>query len=252
DTGLNLHALPQDLLPYASLFSRVLLGMGTTTEDYVALSQRIGRTTGGIETATFTSMTRQPRAPAAAWLFLRGKATVAQAPDLLAILRDVLLTTKLDDRERLRQIVLEEKASAEAEIVPGGHLVALRRLRAPYNEADWATEQLSGVTYLLFLRGLVERMDSDWPAVRERLETVQRTLLNRNALVVNATLDAKSWASVRPAVVELLSALPAAPVVSTAWTPTMPVTSEGLAIPAQVNYVAKGADLYDLGYALHG
>src|SRR5262249_7437735 len=239
DTGLNLHALPQDLLPYASLFSRVLLGMGTTTEDYVALSQRIGRTTGGIETATFTSMTRQPRAPAAAWLFLRGKATVAQAPDLLAILRDVLLTAKLDDRERLRQIVLEEKAGAEAEIVPGGHLVALRRLRAPYNEADWAAEQLSGVAYLLFLRELVERIDSDWPSAWERLGAVRRTLLNRNILVVNATLDASSWASVRPAVVEFLSALPATTAESAAWMPDLPMTSEGLAIPALVNYVAK-------------
>src|SRR5262249_46387467 len=160
------------------------------------------------------------------WLFLRGKATVAQAPDLLAILRDVLLTAKLDDRERLRQIVLEEKAGAEAEIVPAGHLVALRRLRAPYNEADWAAEQLSGVTYLLFLRELVERMDSDWPAVLERLEAVRRTLLNRNALVVNATLDAKNWASVRPAVVEFLSALPAAPAELATWTPAVPATSE--------------------------
>src|SRR5262245_30464211 len=161
DAGITLHTLSQDLLPYASLFSRALLGMGTATEDYVTLSQRIGRTTGGIETTTFTSMTRQTGAPASAWLFLRGKATMAQAHDLLAILRDVLLTVKLNDRERLRQIVLEEKAGAEAEIVPGGHLVALRRLRAPYNEADWAAEQLSGVTYLTFLRDLVERIDGD-------------------------------------------------------------------------------------------
>jgi presequence protease len=252
DVGLDLHALPQELLPYASIFSRALLGMGTATEDYVTLSQRIGRSTGGIETATFSSMTRQPGAPAAARLFLRGKATVAQAHDLLAIVRDVLLTVKLDDRERLRQIVLEEKAGAEAELVPRGHMVALRRLRAAFNEADWALEQLSGVTYLLFLRGLVQRIDSAWPAVLQQLEVVRQALLNRNALLVNATLDARSWASVRPTIVEFLGALPAASAELAVWTPTMSATSEGLAIPAQVNYVAKGANLYTLGYTLHG
>ncbi|MCK7480783.1 MAG: hypothetical protein M0C28_28875 [Candidatus Moduliflexus flocculans] len=43
-------------------------------------------------------------------LFLRGKATVAQSSELLNILKDVLLTTKFDNQERLKQIVLEEKA----------------------------------------------------------------------------------------------------------------------------------------------
>jgi Zn-dependent M16 (insulinase) family peptidase len=48
DLGLNLHYLPQRLLPYSHLFGRALLEMGTTKEDYISLSQRISRKTGGI------------------------------------------------------------------------------------------------------------------------------------------------------------------------------------------------------------
>jgi Zn-dependent M16 (insulinase) family peptidase len=252
DVGLDLHALPAALLPYATLFGRALLGMGTQTEDYVTLGQRIGRETGGIEATTFTSMTRRPGEPAVARLFLRGKATAERARELLAILRDLLLTAKLDDRERLRQIVLEEKAGAEAELVPNGHVVALRRLRAAFDEADWAAEQLSGTDYLLFLRSLAERLDADWPAVLERLETVRRTLVNREALLVNVTLDAANFATLRPALVELLAALPSVGPHAAPWDrPAMPA-NEGLAIPAQVNYVGKGANLYALGYTLHG
>ena len=36
------------------------------------------------------------------------------------------------------------------------------------------------------------------------------------------------------------------------WSPSYAAGSEGLTIPAQVNYVAKGANLYDVGYELDG
>lgn len=252
DVGLDLHTLPAELLPYAGFLTKALLSMGTQTEDYVALAQRIGRLTGGLDASPLTSMTRTPGAPATAWLFLRGKATVERARDLLDIARDVLLTVKLDDRERFRQILLEEKAGAEAALVPGGHQVALRRLRAGYDEADWAAEQMGGTAYLLFLRSLADRLDADWPDILDKLEQTRRILVNRRAALVNVTLDAQGWAKVRPAVVEFLAALPEADPQQQTWRLAAAPQGEGLAIPAQVNYVAKGGNLFDLGYELRG
>ncbi len=252
DIGLNLHTVPQDLLPYAGLLTKALINMGTQREDYVALAQRIGRETGGLHVATLTSMTRQPSQPAAAWLVVRGKSTVERAPALLDIARDVLVGVKLDDRDRFRQILLEEKADAEMRLVPQGHVVALGRLRAGDNEADWAAEQLHGVTYLLFLRDLVDRLDADWPAIRDTLRRTWWMLLNRKALLINVTVDARSWEQVHPAVSAFLGALPSTSPEMATWTLPEAVASEGLAIPAQVNYVAKGSNLYALGYQLHG
>ena len=48
-----------------------------------------------------------------------------KAGELVAILRDILLSARIDDRERIRQIVLEEKASAEARLAPMGHLMSM-------------------------------------------------------------------------------------------------------------------------------
>ncbi len=150
DLGLNLHALPEALLPYAPLFGRALLEMGTESEDFVRLSQRIDQETGGIRPDTLTTVAHNDER-GQAWLFLRGKALVPQVGELLDILRDVLLTVKLDNPERFRQIVLEEKAGLEASLIPMGHRVVNRRLRAHFTEADWADEQLSGIAQLEFL-----------------------------------------------------------------------------------------------------
>lgn len=250
DVGLNLYALPQGYLPYVNLFGRALLEMGTDTEDFVKLSQRIGRKTGGIDTSLFTSAV-QDTDRSAAWLFLRGKSTVSQADELLAILRDVLLTVNLDNRDRFLQMVLEEKAGKEAELVPAGHIVIYTRLRAHFSEAGWANEQMNGVDYLLFLRKLAEKVENDWPAVLQTLEAIRSLLVNRNAMTVNVTVDGASWANFRPSLADFLGEFPANTAKAYQWSPSNGTHYEGLTIPAQVNYVGKGANLYKLGYQLH-
>lgn len=257
DVGLNLRVLPDDLLPYVPLFGRALLEMGTDKEDFVRLSQRIGRYTGGIRPTTFTS-TNQDTAQATAWLFLRGKAVVPQTPELFKILQDVLLRVSLDNRERFLQIVLEEKASLVQQLIPLGHRIINRRLRSYFSSSDYAAEQMGGTSYLFFLRQLADSLERDWPAILAKLESVRNLLINRNGMILNATLDETNWQEVRTTCESLVEVLPAKPVTIMDWQPDAKLSSfgnlrfEGLTIPAQVNYVGKGADLYQLGYPYSG
>ena len=251
DVGFDLHVLPQELLPYAAIFSAALLEIGTQSEDFVKLTQRIGRKTGGISPALFTSA-RRDASGGTAWLFLRGKATVQQTDALLAILRDILLTVKLDNKARFMQMLLEKKAREEAMLIPAGHRVVATRLRAKFNEADWAGEQMGGIDYLFFLRELIAQAESDWPAVLEKLEAVRRLLVNRNTMLCNVTVDGDTWAAIRPQLHDFLASLPATPAAPQHWSPAYVEQPEGLTIPAQVNYVAKGANLYALDYVRHG
>jgi Zn-dependent M16 (insulinase) family peptidase len=251
DLGFNLRSLPQELLPYVPLFGRALLELGTEEEDFVRLSQRIGRNTGGIWPATFTSRVQEDGSTAA-WLFLRGKALASQAGALLSILSDVLIKVRLDNQERFRQFVLEDKAGAEAGLIPGGHRVINSRLRSLFDEAAWASEQMGGISHLLFLRGLAEKVDKDWPAVLSRLEQVRQILINRENMIGNVTLDAANWKAFEPQLSGFVAGLPADPVKAQEWQPEPRPRHEGLALPAQVNYVGKGADLYSFGYRQHG
>jgi hypothetical protein len=250
DLGFDLRSLPQRLLPYGELFGRLLLSMGTEKEDYVKLSQRIGRETGGIYRTAHLATTRS--GGATTHLMLRGKAILDKSQALLDILRDVLLSPRLDNPERLRQIVLEEKAGLEAGLIPGGHGVVFRRLRARFTMADWAAEQMGGVDYLFFLRELVQRMEQDWPAVLADLEAVRSHVIGRAGLLCNVTVDQANCDAFQPRLAEFIAALPAGAAAANAWQPTHAAQPEGLTLPAQVNYVGKGANLYRLGYELHG
>ncbi len=261
DVGFDLKVLPQALLPYVHLFGRALLEMGTATEDYVKLQQRIGSKTGGIWHSVMVS----PQSHAAphrgeqgadtdpiAKFFLSGKATVAQAPDLLTIMQDMLCTIALDHRERFRQIVLKAKARNESALVPSGHSVVGERIRSSFNTAYWVDEEMGGINYLFFVRELLQRIDEDWPAVLAQLEAVRRHLIRRDGLIINATLDIDNWRLLQPQVDAFIAELPQMMQPKAQWQPHFDASNEGLIIPAQVNYVGKASDLYALGYHYHG
>ncbi|MFC1534589.1 insulinase family protein [Thermodesulfobacteriota bacterium] len=251
DLGFDLHTLPQTYLPYVRLFGTSLLEMGTEKEDYVTVTQRISRKTGGIRPVLHHSAVKDTK-NGTAWLFLRGKAMSGQTNDMLDILMDTLLTVRLDNQERFRQIVLEAKAREEQKLVPAGHQIVNMRLRAHFNEADWASEQMTGLTYLFFLRKLAKTVEKDWHRVLTDLQEVHRILINRNAMLINATLDAEGWSRFQPQLVKFMDALPSSEVSPAEWTPKEIPDFEGMTIPAQVNYVGKGLNLYEIDYHFHG
>ena len=252
DLSFDLHTLDQEDIPYASLLGSLLLEMGTQDEDYVALSQRIAKKTGGIYGAPcLSAMDDSPIGLTR--FFLRGKCMVGQTNELLALLDDVLLKPDFNNRERFRQIVLEHKSEMETAIVPRGHSAVMSRLRAHYNEAHWVSEQLGGVDGLFFIRRLADDIETDWPAVVQRLEKIHATLLDRKHIVVNLTVDSAALPGTLQAVDAFLEKLPApGKAVSKDWKPAALPRSEALTAPSQVNYVGCAANLFDAGYKMHG
>jgi presequence protease len=251
DVGVDLTSLPAHLLPYVPLFGRAFVELGTEKEDFVALTQRISRTTGGIYPQSFVSALRGA-AGSAAWLFFRGKALMAQTGSLFDILNDMLLTVQWDNQPRFRQMVLEEKARVEQKIVPAGHQMVGLRLRSHFGEGHWAAEQMSGISYLFFVRKLARAVDEDWPGVLRALREMHGILVNRHAMIANVTCDEEGWNRVAPRLGDLGSAVPARMASKVEWPSADIPLFEGMTLPSQVNYVGKGANLYDLGYRFHG
>lgn len=251
DLAFDLHSLPQEYLPYVRLFGRSLVEMGTEREDFVSLAQRIGQKTGGIHPEIFTSAVRGEE-KSAAWLFLRAKAMVNQAGDLLDILKDVLISARLDNRERFRQMVHEEKARMERRLVPSGHMVVNQRIRAHFSESDWATEKMQGISYLLFVRKLAHKVEEDWKGVRQVLEDIRELLINRRSMLLNATVDGPGWQRCRGALSEFSDLLPIKRARSIQWKLDRAPAFEGMMIPSLVNYVGKGINVKESSASYSG
>jgi Zn-dependent M16 (insulinase) family peptidase len=248
DLAFDLRRLPARLLPYVNLFARALLETGAGEQDVTTLSQRIGRSTGGIGLGPWTSATRTAE-KYGAWLFLRGKAVADQTGELLAIIRDVLLEARLDNRDQVRSLVFEHRAGIDASLMQQGVAYAGARLWANLHEAGWAAEQISGIGWIDFTRRLADRVDGEWETVHADLERVRRILLDRARMVVSVTTDAANWRRFEPQLTQFLDGMPAsADTIPIAWSTSEYPLREGLIVPTEVNAVGKGANVHRLGF----
>jgi Zn-dependent M16 (insulinase) family peptidase len=251
DLGFDLHMLPQKYIPYAKLFGRALTEMGTEKEDYTSLNRRISRKTGGIRPVFHTSM-RKNSMESNAYMFLRGKAMLSNTGELLDILKDILLKVKFDNKVRFKQIVLEAKAKEEQKLMSSGHHIAGSLLKANFNEADWVAEQMNGLSYLFFLRELVEIIETDWGNVLSDLGKIRDMLVNRTRMILNVTIDDNRMRKIYSDTINFINDIPSAEATKSEWLNGKRPDYEGIIVPSQVNYVAKGTDIKSQGYQHHG
>jgi len=255
DLALDMGGVPGELLPLLPMFCRCLTEMGTQTESFVDLTERIGRKTGGLAAVPLVSAKRDSEDPVA-YIVLRGKVMQDKVTELFDIVKDILTQGRLDNQERFLQMVLETKAGQESAIVAGGHAVAARRLAAQHTSAGWVNEQMGGLDNLLYTRALEKRVKEDWPSVVRDLENIRSALVRREGSIVSLTGDDQTLAASTPVVEGFLGCLDDTPAPGprhAGWLSGMPKENEALVLPTQVNYVAKAADLYrEAGYKLHG
>lgn len=261
DVGFNLEGLPPRLLPYLALLGRGFTHLGTTRTDYVTLSQRIGQQTGGIWHSPLCASVRNDTADpgVTSWLFLRAKALTHQTSLLGDLLEEMLSLVRLDDRERFRQLVLEEKARLTSSLRMGGSGYAFTRLQSGYNRSGWFTEQTSGVTYAAFIRQLADRLETGWAAVLNDLQELHHLLVQRRQVMFNLTGNSDLLQRAQPVLEQLVASLPE----NGAQTPAgwhqaaqqgiaAGLAREALTLPTQVNACAQAMNLYALGYVPGG
>ncbi|MDZ4199779.1 MAG: insulinase family protein [Kiritimatiellia bacterium] len=251
DVGFPLRALPARLLPYTSLFGRILFETGVGDEDFVAFTNRIGRLTGGVG-AGEEVVTRLADGRASPWLLVSGKATVARTGELCDVLKDALLQARLQDSSRIGQMILEEKADLESGLVPSGNRVVGGRLDAGFSESGWIHEQTGGVDYLQFIRDLADRAQSDWSGVQADLAEIRDRLIRREGLLINFTADKSDWPVIQAALDRFQSQLPEGCSAEESWNRSGGEPVEALAVPAAVFFVGEAFPLFNAGYAFHG
>lgn len=247
-----LSSVTDDLLPLLPLFSRALTEMGTKNKDYVELGLSLAADTGDLDAHTLFATRYDTKAPVSL-LMLSGKATRDKCGKLFALMAEVLCDTRFDDQQRFMQMLLEERARVEQGLIPAGHSVVAARLKARYSESGRLAELTGGVSYLSALRRLTETVSQDWPSVCRQLEQLRASIVSSAAMQANITGDESLIAEALPLVDRLAAALPASAAEGQGpklW--RLDVLNEALLVPAQVNYVGKGCNLFEAGYTWHG
>jgi len=253
DVAFDLSKVPERLLKLVPFFSTALRQLGTSKGDFVDLTQRIGRDTGGISAST-TCMSQKDSDKALSYLMMRGKAMSDQVPQLVAIMQELSLMVDFDNKERVVQLLRQAQAGQRSQLLSSGHMVSALRLGSQASESGWINEQWRGLTQYKYLCGLLETIEAgNWETLAGELKDLQECIFTQSGCsVLNITCEEEHISGAQAALEAFSASLPKTTGSSGLVVPALKKASEAIVVPTQVNYVGKGGNLYDGGYKLHG
>lgn len=252
DIAFDMTSLKPELLPLVPLFCRSLLEMGTKDLNFAQLNQLIGEKTGGLSVYPFASSKQGSQNPVSK-IMIRCKAKSASTEDIFNLITCVLKEAEFTNQKRFKRFISQSKAKLENQLRDGGHVLAAARLNAKLNHAGWIAEQMSGISYLEFLKELEGKIDEKWSEISMSLEEIRGALLSKKGCLVNLTSDGKNLKKAETFVRKFVDWLPStSPLTSAYLNEQLSSSSEAFTIPTQVNFVGKAANIYETGYQLKG
>lgn len=252
---IPLPKLPVRLVPSLSLFLRTFRDVGTARRDYTELGALIAAKTGGLGASL--TMVNHTDGNLRCYLNLAGKAVSSKVQDLFDILNEILLEPIKDKdvlSQRLKEMLLEDKAGLEQDLVASGHKAASTRVLTHFSPAAVIGEAMDGIHYLNTLRSRLDNWDTALPQLLEDLDELRRLLVVARPGVVHCVGSTDDMENVARLAEHVWHALPGGARVEGTQCISLaaPVGAEVFATPSQVNYVAKGCNLKALGYSYHG
>ena len=236
-----------DELPVLALLATVLGSLGTKRHSGAELQLRIKESIGRLELRAVP----QPGNDAAhCRVLLRTAVTAlpAQADAAAELLTELLAETVFTDRALLRDNLRKKAMEAQMALYANGHSFAMCRIGAYQSAFGAVRDQVSGLSYVLWLKRHSEAEDGTLDGLLEKMNALVKRIVRTGRLTVSCA------ETVPDALIQsLLSRLPALDeTVTEACCNDLLEGSEGVVIPAAVGYAAKGGSLQNMQVPYHG
>lgn len=239
--ALHIGHIPSDLLPYIQVF-------GATFGEFHqgALPGVLG------ELGSSFHISESPTGMQVGRLILTGDSLGNDGLALLDTISKHALVDPLQDRRRLIQLMVEQKARFEGELQEDAFAFCLTRSESKLRTSAATADLLQGVAAFDNLRLLISEARRNWDSFSEKM-TQARTLLLTNADPIwSLAASPKVLRRLSPRAAEYSGQFGANPADPAPWAPSLHPLREGFAAPSQVASTAVTFDLRAAGYQHHG
>ncbi|KGM95007.1 peptidase M16 [Clostridium novyi A str. 4552] len=244
--------IKEELIPYLSLLAGILGKIDTEKHTYGDLSNEVNIYTGGISYSPVTFVQNNTKDEFKPKFVVKSKAIIDKVPKLFEIVEEILLNTKLDDKDRLKEIIREMKSRLDMAMFDSGHIVAANRLLSYFSNISQYEEKISGLEFYKFVEDIEENFDSKYKEIIEKLKEVQKTVFNRNNIILNVAVEEENYEKVEKDLKNFVLKLNNEKLPAYEYKFESNKKNEGLLTQGNVQYVMKGYNYKDLGYSYKG
>jgi len=246
DFGFDCSGLPAALLPVLNLFGTIVTEIGTHAKDYMQFASELGIYTGGF-THSFNTYTHidkpEDRTQPVLWFHLKALSPYLQPA--LGLVEEVFADLSLDNRQRIREIVLREFAWTEHAVQSEGYSLAASRVFSHLSASGKFNEYVNGTTAYLYLKNLANNYRQREESFLRALMKIRDLLFRRSGLTFSLTgsdSDINGFTAGCPGLLSTLADLPIDPVAQNFENFSR---HQGLCTSAEVVYNVQGCTLFD-------
>ena len=239
------------LLP---LFAKVLTAVGVGDLSYDQAATKLSLISGGVYSFIEISNNLKSMSPKA-YFFMRAKSVMEKYEDVLEFIADILTKGHIEDRKRIKDLLIEYRNELRTSVVSAGHSFALLRAASKISGVLKREEQWRGIEQFLYINELAASVDSKMDGIISVFKSLKDTLLTKAVLSMNLTCEKSHMQKGRDAFAAFLDRLPDGTHASAAAVSREPETDsryEAFSVPSTVNYVAavvEGSILSQKEYA---
>src|SRR5699024_948044 len=112
---------------------------------------------------------------------------------VFSMIREILLTSRLDDGKRLYEIIARQKTRLQASLPQAGHSTAVMRAASYYSPGSYFQEQIAGIAYFRLLEDLEKNFEERKELLIENLGKLMKLIFRPENLMVSVTTDRKGY-----------------------------------------------------------
>lgn len=185
--NFNTKNVPNKLIPYIGLLSNVLSYVDTKNFSYDDLSKEILINTGGIS-ATTNIYTEKGNDFYPTFSFV-ARALFDKIDFVFDIVKEIIKTSKVDDKKRLYEIIAMTKSRRQMSILGRGHVVAANRALSYYRPSTKYNELVNGIDQYSFIEELEANYEEKYSEIVANLKETMKYIFRKENLLINYTAD---------------------------------------------------------------
>ena len=248
----EINDLTAEEISFINLLKILLGAVSTAKQDYLELNEEINIHTGGVH-AYAVGYTREGTVDDNRLFFIvQTKAVLTELEKALDLCREIMLESRYDEADRIREILDEELSGMRADLPASGHVTAYTRALSHLTEGAALIEHLSGIEAYRFLKKLLEEPDR-LKHMLDELPGFVRKLFASGRLLMDCTCEEDQADRVLECYTAFAKTLPAGQ-------PGRPLThryepsvrNEGFKTAGQIQFVCSAGNYLQMGLPYNG
>ena len=239
-------------IPYLGFLRSVLGFVNTASYSYAELANTINIYTGGIGSGLSVYPSIKKKNDYKVFYEIRVKVLESNLKEALSIVKEILVSSKLEDTKRLGEIIAQIKSRLQTSLSSAGHIAASMRSMSYSSKYAYYQDAISGIVYYDAICEMETQIKKDPMVIVEKLRELVKRIFVQSRMMISFTGDTNAYLHAKDELKHFIGTLPMGTIATSECMFVPEQKNEGFTDASAIQYVARSGNFAEKGFSYTG